>query len=92
MLLGQPLLVEVRVARLAWIEYELVKGDAPVELEAYLRAHPETIVAPAYFDLDLYEPTRKCLETVALQETLGLSRYRIQRSPVSGRRSFLVIE
>jgi hypothetical protein len=98
-------------------KYELVKGDAAVELETYLRAHPETIVALAYFDLDLYEPTRRCLEllrdhvtrgtvigfdelnmgdfpgeTVALRETLGLSRYRIQRSPISGRRSFLVIE
>jgi len=43
-------------------KYELVKGDATVELETYLKKHPETIVAFAYFDFDIYEPTKKCLE------------------------------
>lgn len=43
-------------------KYELIKGDATVELETYLKKHPETIVAFAYFDFDIYEPTKKCLE------------------------------
>lgn len=43
-------------------KHELVKGDATVELETYLKKHPETIVAFAYFDFDIYEPTKKCLE------------------------------
>ena len=43
-------------------KHELVKGDATVELETYLKKHPETIVAFAYFDFDLFEPTKKCLE------------------------------
>ena len=45
-------------------KYELVKGDATETLPAYLEAHPETIVALAYFDFDLYAPTRKCLELI----------------------------
>ena len=43
-------------------KFELVKGDAVITLPRYLQAHPETIVALAFFDFDLYEPTRKCLE------------------------------
>lgn len=45
-------------------KFELVKGDAPEQLEKYLREHPETIVALAYFDMDMYEPTKKCLELI----------------------------
>lgn len=33
-------------------------------LPAYLERHPETIVALAYFDFDLFEPTKKCLELI----------------------------
>lgn len=43
-------------------KFELVKGDVTVTLDVYLERHPETIIAFAYFDLDLYEPTKKCLE------------------------------
>ena len=45
-------------------KYELVKGDASVTLEKYLKQHPETIVALAYFDFDIYEPTKRCLELI----------------------------
>jgi len=45
-------------------KFELVAGDAVVEIEKYLAAHPETIIALAYLDFDLYEPTRKCLEAI----------------------------
>jgi hypothetical protein len=44
--------------------FELRKGDATVEIESYLREHPETIVAMAWFDFDLYGPTRTCLEAI----------------------------
>jgi hypothetical protein len=44
--------------------FELVKGDVTETLPPYLEAHPETIVAFAHFDLDLYEPTRRCLEAL----------------------------
>jgi hypothetical protein len=45
-------------------KFELVAGDATVELGKYLSAHPETIIALAYFDFDLYAPTRKCLDII----------------------------
>ena len=45
-------------------KHELVKGDVTKTLPKYLHDHPETIIALAYFDLDLYEPTKKCLELI----------------------------
>lgn len=45
-------------------KYELRKGDAIKEIDRYLAANPETIVALAYFDFDLYEPTKHCLQAV----------------------------
>ena len=41
-----------------------MEGDATLTLPRYLEDNPETIVALAYFDFDLYEPTRVCLETI----------------------------
>jgi len=45
-------------------KHEIVKGDATVEIENYLKRNPETIIALAYFDFDIYEPTKRCLETI----------------------------
>jgi len=42
----------------------IIKGDAAVELKNYLSDHPETIIAFAWFDFDIYEPTKKCLELI----------------------------
>jgi len=42
-------------------KFELCKGDASIELEKYLTRNPQTIIAFAYFDFDIYEPTLKCL-------------------------------
>jgi len=52
-------------------KYQLVKGDAIVELENYLEDNPETIIALAYFDFDIYEPTRVCLELIQGHLTKG---------------------
>lgn len=52
-------------------KFELRKGDASVELEKYLREHPETIISLAYFDFDIYEPTRNCLELIRPHITRG---------------------
>ncbi len=52
-------------------KFELVKGDAVVELEKYLKLHPETIISLAYFDFDIYEPTKKCLEMIRPHLTKG---------------------
>ena len=45
-------------------KYELIAGNATVEIDDYLKKHPETIISLAYFDLDLYEPTKRCLEAI----------------------------
>jgi hypothetical protein len=52
-------------------KFELCKGDATVELEKYLTEHPETIISLAYFDFDIYEPTKKCLELIRPHLTRG---------------------
>lgn len=43
---------------------ELFKGDAPAELAKYLEGNPQTIIALAYFDMDVYKPTKGCLEMI----------------------------
>jgi Macrocin-O-methyltransferase (TylF) len=52
-------------------KFELVKGDVITTLPAYLARHPETIIALAYFDMDLYEPTKFCLEKIKGHLTKG---------------------
>lgn len=52
-------------------KFELIKGDAPIMLEKYLKEHPETIIAFAYFDMDLYEPTKACLQLIKNHITKG---------------------
>jgi len=49
----------------------IIKGNAPKKLKKYLTEHPETIIAFAYFDFDLYEPTKKCLEIIEPYLTKG---------------------
>jgi hypothetical protein len=48
-----------------------VKGDATLTFKKYLEEHPETIVAFAYFDFDIYEPTKVCLELIKDRLTKG---------------------
>jgi len=52
-------------------KHELVKGDACVTIDQYFRDNPETIVALAYFDFDVYLPTKKCLEAIQGHITKG---------------------
>lgn len=52
-------------------KHQIVPGDATVEIPAYLEAHPETVVALAYFDFDLYEPTRDGLRAIKDRLTRG---------------------
>jgi hypothetical protein len=52
-------------------KYQLVKGDATVTVPKYLNENPETIIALAYFDFDLYEPTKRCLEFIKNYITRG---------------------
>jgi hypothetical protein len=45
-------------------KYDLRAGDATVEITKFLKEEPHTIVALAYFDFDLYEPTKECLQAI----------------------------
>jgi len=45
-------------------KYELVQGDAISTLKKYLKQNPQTIIALAWFDFDIYTPTKKCLELI----------------------------
>ena len=49
----------------------LVQGDIRETLPTYLEANPQTIVALAYFDLDLYEPTLAALRAIRPYLTRG---------------------
>jgi len=51
--------------------FDIRKGDAVVELRRYLEENPQTIVALAYFDMDLYRPTKGCLELLKPHLTRG---------------------
>lgn len=51
--------------------FELVVGDVTETLDSFLADHPETVIALAYFDLDLYRPTKACLETIRPRLTRG---------------------
>jgi len=45
-------------------KYEIRAGDASVEAKKYLEEFPETIISLAFFDFDIYEPTKSCLEII----------------------------
>jgi len=45
-------------------KFETIAGDAVEKVEEYLQNNPETIISLAYFDFDIYEPTKKCLEAI----------------------------
>ncbi len=41
---------------------ELVPGDVAQSVPAYLAREPQTVVSLLHLDLDLYEPTKVCIE------------------------------
>jgi hypothetical protein len=45
-------------------KYEIIAGDATKTVPQYLIDNPHTIIALAYFDFDIYEPTKVCLEAI----------------------------
>lgn len=49
----------------------IVQGDVRDTVPRYLAGNPHTIIALAYFDLDLYEPTRDMIEAVRPHLTQG---------------------
>jgi hypothetical protein len=49
----------------------IIEGDVRETVPRYLAENPQTVVALAYFDMDLYEPTRAVLEAVRPYLTRG---------------------
>ena len=45
-------------------KFSIVKGDARQTVLRYLEDNPQTIIALAYFDMDLYAPTRDVLKVI----------------------------
>lgn len=45
-------------------KYELMRGDASQTIHQYFEQNPHAIVSHAFFDFDLYKPTRDCLELI----------------------------
>lgn len=52
-------------------KWELVEGDVTETFRSYLDLHKELIVAMAYFDFDIYAPTKHCLELLLPRLTKG---------------------
>jgi hypothetical protein len=46
------------------VKHELVAGDLLSTLPRWLEQHPETLIAAAYLDLALYEPTKAVLQLI----------------------------
>lgn len=45
-------------------KHQVIDGDVRETVPRFFEDNPETVVALAYFDLALYEPTKKCLEAI----------------------------
>lgn len=45
-------------------KHSLIKGDAGQTIGKFLKKHPETIIALAYLDMALYEPTKNVLKAI----------------------------
>ncbi len=52
-------------------KFEIVKGDVRQTLPSYLERNPQTVVALAYFDMDIFEPTKAALEAIRPHITKG---------------------
>lgn len=52
-------------------KYNLMVGDASKTLRQYLDDNPHTIVSLAHLDMNLYEPTKNCLEMLQPHLTKG---------------------
>lgn len=52
-------------------KFELRVGDSSIEIDNYLKENPHTIIALAYFDFDIYLPTKKCLDAIKTRLVKG---------------------
>ena len=52
-------------------KFQIYKGDASTEIRNFLEKNPQTIIAFAFFDFDLYKPTVECLKAIKRHLTKG---------------------
>ena len=52
-------------------KFELIKGDASLTIDGWLKNNPAAIVAMAIFDMDIYKPTKDVLEKLVPRLTKG---------------------
>lgn len=45
-------------------KFDVIKGDAVKTLPIYLSENPHTIISLAFFDFDIYLPTKECLHNI----------------------------
>ncbi len=70
--LAQVLEFQEQESPLAHIKkHEIVQGDASVTVREFLDRNPHTIIAMAYFDMDIYQPTKDCLQAIRGHLTQG---------------------
>ena len=51
--------------------HEIIKGDASKTIKKYLKKNQQTIISLAYFDMDIYKPTKNCLKAIKPHLTKG---------------------
>ena len=51
--------------------HEIIKGDVTQTLPEFLEENPATVISLAYFDLDIYQPTKTCLSLIKDRMTKG---------------------
>ena len=44
--------------------HEIIKGDASKTIKKYLKKNQQTLISLAYFDMDIYKPTKDCLKAI----------------------------
>jgi hypothetical protein len=52
-------------------KFELVKGDASITIQSWLKSNPQSIISMAIFDMDLYKPTKDVLSAIVPRLTKG---------------------
>lgn len=52
-------------------KFTLIKGDASHTSKQWVNNNPQAIIAMAIFDMDIYQPTKDCLEAIIPRLTKG---------------------
>jgi len=82
-------------------KHELIKGDAVKTVPDYFNKHPEQLLALAFFDMAIYEPTKAALEAIKPRlmkgsviafDELRLHNFEVRRSRFLPDRTLFVVK